>query len=86
MDELDRQTRERNFRFQRSKDPKACPGRTSSCFRKDGSRFPVEFVKTSINENGRVVGSVVVFKDITERKRVQDSLAQQSRRAGQLER
>jgi PAS domain S-box-containing protein len=44
-------------------------------YRKDGTRFPVEFVKTPINENGRVVGSVVVFKDITERKQVQDSLA-----------
>jgi PAS domain S-box-containing protein len=47
-------------------------------YRKDGSRFPVEFVKTPINENGRVVGSVVVFKDITERKHVQDSLAQKA--------
>ena len=47
-------------------------------YRKDGTRFPVEFVKTPINENGRVVGSVVVFKDITERKQVQDSLAQKA--------
>ena len=52
-------------------------------YRKDGTRFPVEFIKTSINENGRVVGSVVVFKDITERKQVQDSLA---RKASELAR
>jgi PAS domain S-box-containing protein len=52
-------------------------------YRKDGCRFPVEFVKTPINENGRVVGSVVVFKDITERKQVQDSLA---RKAAELAR
>jgi len=52
-------------------------------YRKDGTRFPVEFIKTSINENGRVVGSVVVFKDITERKQVQDSLA---RKAAELAR
>jgi PAS domain S-box-containing protein len=52
-------------------------------YRKDGTRFPVEFVKTPINENGRVVGSVVVFKDITERKQVQDSL---SRKAAELAR
>ena len=52
-------------------------------FRKDGSRFPVEFVKTPINESGRVVGSVVVFKDITERKQVQESLA---RKASELAR
>lgn len=52
-------------------------------YRKDGSRFPVEFVKTPINENGRVIGSVVVFKDITERKQVQDSL---TRKAAELAR
>ena len=51
--------------------------------RKDGTPFPAEFVKTPINENGRVVGSVVVFKDITERKQVQDSL---SRKAAELAR
>ena len=47
-------------------------------FRKDGSRFPVEFVKTLINENGRVVGSVLVFKDITERKRVEETIARKA--------
>jgi PAS domain S-box-containing protein len=52
-------------------------------YHRDGSRFPVEFVKTPINENGRVVGSVVVLKDITERKQVQDSLA---RKAAELAR
>jgi PAS domain S-box-containing protein len=52
-------------------------------YRKDGTRFSVEFVKTPINENGREVGSVVVFKDITERKQVQDSLA---RKAAELAR
>jgi len=44
--------------------------------RKDGTCFPVEFVKTPINENGQVVGAVLVFKDITERKRVESALAQ----------
>ncbi len=47
-------------------------------YRHDGSFFPVELVKTSINENGKVVGSVLVFKDITERKRVEESLAQKA--------
>ena len=51
--------------------------------RKDGTCFPVEYVKTSINENGRVIGSVLVFKDITERKRVEDTLA---RKAAELAR
>jgi len=47
-------------------------------YRNDGSCYPVELVKTSINENGRVVGSVLVFKDITARKRVEESLAQKA--------
>jgi len=51
--------------------------------RKDGSHFPVEFVKTSINESGRVIGSVLVFKDITERKRAEETLA---RKAAELAR
>jgi PAS domain S-box-containing protein len=52
-------------------------------YRKDGTCFPVEFVKTPIDENGRVIGSVLVFKDITERKRVEETLA---RKAAELAR
>jgi PAS domain S-box-containing protein len=56
-------------------------GRTSGeCVfqRKDGTRFPVEFVKTAIKENERVVGAVLVFKDITERKQVEEALTQKA--------
>jgi len=35
-------------------------------------------VKTPINEDGRLIGSVVVFKDITERKRVEEAIAQKA--------
>ena len=35
-------------------------------------------MKTPLNENGRVVGSVLIFKDITERKRVEETLAQKA--------
>ncbi len=42
--------------------------------RKDGTTFPAEFIKTSICENGRPVGAVLVFKDITERKRAEVAL------------
>jgi len=47
-------------------------------YRKDGSCFPVELVKTPINEEGRVIGSVLVFKDITERRRAEEILSQRA--------
>jgi len=37
-------------------------------WRKDGSRFPVEFVSTPIRDGGKITGAVVAFSDITERK------------------
>ncbi len=43
-------------------------------YRKDGSTFPAEYVRTPIKENERVVGAVVTFKDITERRRAEDKL------------
>lgn len=52
-------------------------------FRKDGSTFPVEYVKTPIIEKEKLVGAVVIFKDITERKRTEDALA---RKAAELSR
>jgi PAS domain S-box-containing protein len=46
--------------------------------RRDGTRFPAEVVKTPICEDGQEVGAVLVFKDITERKRVEETLAQKA--------
>ncbi|MGV7220756.1 MAG: sigma 54-interacting transcriptional regulator [Nitrospinales bacterium] len=40
-------------------------------WRKDGSSFPVEYVSTPILENGKLMGAVVAFKDITERKQLE---------------
>ncbi len=40
-------------------------------WRKDGTSFPVEFVSTPILEDGCVVGAVVTFTDITERRRAE---------------
>ncbi|MGL5064167.1 MAG: PAS domain S-box protein [Microcoleus sp.] len=37
-------------------------------WRKDGSSFPVEYVSTPIQEQDKIVGAVVTFKDITERR------------------
>jgi PAS domain S-box-containing protein len=46
--------------------------------RRDGTCVPLEFVKTPIHENEREVGAVLVFKDITERKRVEEAIAQKA--------
>jgi PAS domain S-box-containing protein len=40
-------------------------------WRHDGSSFPVEYVSTPIEEQGKIVGAVVTFKDITERRAVE---------------
>ena len=42
--------------------------------RKDGSTFPVEYTSTPIREGGEIVGAVVTFRDITERKRAEEAL------------
>jgi len=45
-------------------------------WRKDGTSFPVEYVSTPIHENGEAKGAVVIFQDITERKRAEKELNQ----------
>lgn len=52
-------------------------------FRRDGATFPVEYVRSPIMEKDRLMGAVVMFKDITERKRTHDALA---RKAAELAR
>lgn len=43
-------------------------------WRKDGSQFPVEYIATAIQLNEEIVGAVIVFKDISERKRSESEL------------
>lgn len=40
-------------------------------WRKDGTSFPVEFISTPLRERGKLTGTVVVFSDITERRRAE---------------
>nr|WP_275695592.1 EAL domain-containing protein [Fredinandcohnia sp. SECRCQ15] len=40
-------------------------------FRKDCSSFPVEFEISSIKEGSKIIGEVVTFKDITQRKQME---------------
>lgn len=43
-------------------------------WRKDGSSFPVEYTSTPIYNSGEIVGAVVVFRDISIRKRTEERL------------
>jgi PAS domain S-box-containing protein len=43
-------------------------------WRKDGGSFPVEYATTSVVKDGQVVGTVVSFRDITERKRIENAI------------
>jgi len=43
-------------------------GRQEVFWRRDGTMLPVEFTSTPVISDGRIVGSVVVFRDITERR------------------
>jgi PAS domain S-box-containing protein len=50
-------------------------------WRKDGTSFPVEYASMPIREDGKLVGAVVTFKDITERKRNEQALIESETRA-----
>lgn len=43
-------------------------------FRRDGEGFPVNLTVNPLHENGEVSGAVIVFQDITERKRMESEL------------
>ncbi|MHA3084196.1 sigma 54-interacting transcriptional regulator [Acinetobacter sp. ANC 5383] len=43
-------------------------------WRRDGSYFPVEFTSTPVIRDGEIIGSVVVFRDITERLNTEKQL------------
>ncbi len=43
-------------------------------YRKDNTCFPVEYVISSIREGDEIVGEVVTFKDITQRKQMEEEI------------
>ena len=44
---------------------------------KDGRAIPVEYSTTPVHKDGRLVGSVIVYRDITERKAAEKAIADQ---------
>jgi PAS domain S-box-containing protein len=43
-------------------------------WRKDGTAFPVEYTSVPIRKNGSIAGTVVVFRDVSERKQAEEAL------------
>jgi len=50
-------------------------------WRRDGTSFPVEYVSAPLRKEGRIVGAVVAFNNVTERKRAEAEVADARDRA-----
>jgi PAS domain S-box-containing protein len=55
---------------------------TEVLWRKDGTSFPVDHYVSPIWEDGSLIGAVVTFKDISERKRLMAELLEETKLAG----
>jgi len=53
-------------------------------FRKDGSLFPVEFMVTPIKEEIPGLNAVVVFRDITERKKAEEAIKRSNQKITEI--
>ncbi|CAK0741044.1 two-component system, sensor histidine kinase and response regulator [Azospirillaceae bacterium] len=51
-----------------------------SFIRRDGTQFPISIIAVPLREGERIVGSVSVFQDITERRRILNALQESERR------
>lgn len=57
-----------------SSNPRSATG-DPTFVRRDGTCFQAEYARTSITENERIVGTVLIFKDVTERKQAELALS-----------
>jgi PAS domain S-box-containing protein len=48
-------------------------------WRKDGTSFPVEFTVSPVERDGKITGAVNVFREIAERKKIEEELEQHQR-------
>ncbi|PTD96873.1 histidine kinase [Pseudothauera lacus] len=60
--------------FRAFKEGRGCRVDDEVLWRRDGTSFAAEYASYPIREEGRVVGAVVTFNDITERKRTEAAL------------
>ncbi len=55
-------------------------GSDQTLWRKDGSSFPIEYISTPLVQDGRVIGAVVGFMDITGRKELERKVLERTER------
>jgi PAS domain S-box-containing protein len=67
------------------KDGSVHQGSDEFFYRKDGSAIPISYSSRPIVDKGRIVGAVVCFQDITERKREQKALRESEARLNRAE-
>jgi PAS domain S-box-containing protein len=53
-------------------------------WRKDGTGFQAEYTANPIRKDGRVIGAVIAFEDITERKRAEERVRNSEQRLAQI--
>ncbi len=53
---------------------------TDVFWRKDGTCFPVEYASTAIDDQGQLVGAVITFEDITQRRLAEEALIRSQER------
>ncbi|MBU0665289.1 MAG: response regulator [Proteobacteria bacterium] len=56
--------------LQACKEGRICNGSDDVFWQRDGTSFPVEYVATPVQVDGHITGMVIIFGDITERKKL----------------